>query len=194
MSRRNNMATKYHLAPHGPDKCGVDASKPNSRGCPFGGESGKENHFDSMQEADDAYAKKMEESGNGTVANPVRAKGVAPIPNTDLASSLTSSYKKNFDQLASDSYYGISKHPRHGGYIADSSEALQRFCNKFSSNLDDEIEPEITYVEGSDDEVIQSVYVSELKIEIENQNAEDDMEQIREYQDNRWEADRLWRQ
>lgn len=53
------MAKRFHIGENGPGECGVDPSNPNSRGCPFGGESGDENHFDSMKEAQDAFEKKM---------------------------------------------------------------------------------------------------------------------------------------
>lgn len=180
------MATKYHLANHGPDICRVNESNPNSRGCPFGGASGKEDHFNSMAEAETAYERKMEETGNGLVANSMSQRTKPESEKTHLQKGLTESYQRNFEQMAANSYYGISKHPRHGGYIADSSQSLKRFCDKFSDNLDNEIEPEINYVEGTDDEVISSIYISELKLEIENQNAEDDMAIIEEYRDQRF--------
>ena len=58
------MGKRFHIGDNGPFICKVDPSNPNSRGCPFGGESGNENHFDSMEEAKKVFESRMEkESG-----------------------------------------------------------------------------------------------------------------------------------
>lgn len=187
------MATKYHLADHGPDICRVNERNPKSRGCPYGGVSGKEDHFTSLAEAETAYERKMEESGNGLVASSMSQENKPESVKVHLQKALTERCKRSFEQMAANSYYGLSKHPRHGGYIADSSQSLKRFCDKFSDSLDNEVEPEINYVEGTDEEVISSIYISELKLEIENQNAEDDMAQIEEYRDQRFQDEFTYR-
>lgn len=42
--------SKFHSGPNGPGKCSATEGR-----CPFGGDSGQENHFDSMQEAEKAF-------------------------------------------------------------------------------------------------------------------------------------------
>ena len=54
---------KFHIGDSGPSICRVDLSNPNSRGCPFGGESGNENHFDSLAEVEEAFSSMMEKDG-----------------------------------------------------------------------------------------------------------------------------------
>lgn len=49
--------SKYHVGPNGPGPC--KAEKGN---CPYGGESGEENHYNSMEEAEQAYEQELEES------------------------------------------------------------------------------------------------------------------------------------
>lgn len=166
---------RYHLAPHGPDICRADPSNPRSKGCPFGGVSGSENHFDTMAEAESAYERQMEADGNGIVAT----AAVAQPRIKALEDELKERFRESFDSLVADSSYGVSLDPKHG-FIADSSEGLERLRSAFVARTSDEIEPEVIYADNSDGEVIQSVYISRLGIEIENQNADEDMRDLQE--------------
>lgn len=167
---------RYHLAPQGPDICRADPSNPKAKGCPYGGASGSENHFNTMAEAEVAYELKMESEGNGLVATAATSEPRL----TALQSGIKGVCQKNLDALVADSYYGVSGDSQ-SGYIADSSEALTRFKDAFIAKLDDEVDPEIFYEDDSDNEVIRSIYIPELDIEIENQNADEDMRELQEY-------------
>lgn len=169
---------RYHLAPQGPDICRADPSNPKAKGCPYGGVSGSENHFDTMAEAESAYERKMESEGNGLVASAATSEPRL----TALQSGIKGVCQKNLDALVADSYYGVSGDPQ-SGYTADSSEALSRFKDAFIAKLDDEVDPEVIYEDDSDNEVIRSIYIAELDLEIENQNADDDMRELEEYRD-----------
>ena len=163
---------RYHLGPQGPGVCRVDLSNPRSKGCPFGGESGSENHFATMAEAESAYAEQMETSGNGLVAASTSA--VAKVG--PLEERLKGVFRGHFNTLIADSSYGVS-HDSKLGFIADSSEGLERLRSAFVTRTSDELDPEVDYAD-SDGEIIRSVYIKELDIEIENQNLEDDLDQL----------------
>ncbi len=171
---------RYHLAPQGPDICRADPSNPKAKGCPYGGESGSENHFNTMAEAEAAYEQKMESEGNGLVAaSASAAKSSSGSPQTALGAALTPVYRKKWDAIASDSYFGLTR--TDSGYVADSSESLLRAKDEFILQVGYEADPEVEYEEGSDGEVVRSVYIAELDLEISNQNVEDDMDELREY-------------
>lgn len=167
---------RYHLAPQGPDICRADPSNPKAKGCPYGGASGSENHFNTMAEAEVAYELKMESEGNGLVATAATSEPRL----TALQSELKVVYKKRFDAIAEDSYFGLSRDG--SGYVADSTESLIRAKDEFIHQVGYEVDPEIRYDEDSDGEVIRSIYIAELDLEIENQNVDDDMDELREYQ------------
>lgn len=61
------MSVKFHSGPNGPGQC-TASSKP----CPFGGESGTDNHYGTMEEAAAAFESTMEEKYglNVTVERP----------------------------------------------------------------------------------------------------------------------------
>lgn len=185
---------EFHVGPNGPAPCSVDPGNPRSTGCPFGGDSGTDNHFKTMSEAEDSYAKQMEEKGHGLFAtaasSSTAAKSLSTAANRGstvqiapgaLPPALQQQFKNKLDELVADSSYGISVHPKYG-FVADSSEGLGRLNSDFIARTGDELDPEVVYEDGSDDEVIRSVYIKELDIEIENQNFQDDMRELYELQ------------
>jgi hypothetical protein len=165
---------RYHLGPQGPGVCRVDTGNARSKGCPFGGESGSENHFATMAEAEVAYADQMEASGNGLVAASASSTSRAATP--DLQTQLQGVFRNRFDILVADSYYGVSA-DSEGGFVADSSEGLERLKSQFVASVDHEIDPEIDYAD-EDQLVISSVHIEELGINIKNQNIEDDLQSL----------------
>lgn len=180
---------EYHIGPNGPAPCGVDLSNPRSTGCPFGGASGTDNHFKTAAEAEGAYARQMEEKGHGLVAN-------AAVSSTKLSAqdaALKEKCQKTLNELVADSSYGVSHDPKLG-FLADSSEGLERLRNDFTDRLDGDSDPDVNYEPDSDGEVIRSVYIAELDIEIENQNFDDDMRELGEYRQMRADDGReYWR-
>lgn len=77
---------RFHVSPEGPGKCGATKGK-----CPYGGESGDENHFDSLGEAEAHFAEKMKH-----VARPNLEKR-AKYPLTPEEKALR---RKNYDAAA----------------------------------------------------------------------------------------------
>jgi len=169
---------RYHLGPQGPGVCRVDKGNARSKGCPFGGESGSENHFATMAEAEVAYAEQMEASGNGLVAVAARVKpGIKISPFvSNLAADLKTAARNRFDALAADSYYGIRSDAK-GNFLASSSEGLERFSENITKSSGYEIEPEIDYAD-SDAGIISSIYIKELDLSVENENLEDDLQSL----------------
>jgi len=169
---------RYHLGPKGPGVCRVDVENPRSKGCPYGGESGSENHFATMAEAEGAYAEQMEASGNGLVVVSARLKPRAKISPFvgNLAADLKRAARDRFDVLAADSYYGVSKDSK-GNFVADSSEGLERFKDSLIRSSGYELDPEIDYAD-SDAGIIGSIYIKELDLSVENQNLEDDLQSL----------------
>lgn len=181
---------RYHLAPHGPDICRADPSNPRSKGCPFGGDSGSENHFDTMAEAESAYGRQMEADGNGLVA-PATTAATAGARETALGTELKQRFRKSFDSLVADSYYGISGNA-NSGFVADSTESLERLRDAFTESVDDEAYAETIYEDDCDDAVIRSIYIEELDIEIENQNSDEDRDEYFQALDDRRYENRLY--
>lgn len=65
--------SKTHIGPNGPGPCGAGQGR-----CPYGGASGLENHFDTMQDAEAAYAVQMAAEGYGaTRSEATAAPGLA---------------------------------------------------------------------------------------------------------------------
>lgn len=178
---------RYHVGPQGPGICRVDLSNPRSKGCPFGGESGSENHFATMAEAESAYAEKMEASGNGLVASSSTSTKIGK-----LQTELKAAYRKRFDNLVADSYYGVSTDAK-GNLVADSSEGLKRFTDGFAASVSHEVDPEIDY-EDYDAGIIRSVYIEELDISIENQNLKDDLDELADARAMAGVAESYWRE
>lgn len=170
------QATRYHLAPHGPDICRADPSKPKAKGCPFGGASGNENHFPTMEEAERAYEVQMESSGNGLIA-----ASVSSDRSFDPRTTIRKAVISTFNNLVSDSSYGVSEDL--DGFTADGSEGLKRFCEDFAVTSGGDFGLETRYEDGSDEQVIRSVYISGLDIEIRNQNSEMDLEELDGYRE-----------
>lgn len=170
------QATRYHLAPHGPDICRADPSKLKAKGCPFGGASGNENHFPTMEEAERAYEAQMESSGNGLVAT-----AVSSDRDSDSRTTVRRVGMRTIDDLVSDSSYGVSEDL--DGFTADGSEGLKRFCDDFTAHSGGDFGLETRYEDGSDEQVIRSVYFSGLDIEIRNQNSEMDLEELEGYRE-----------
>jgi len=170
-------AVRYHLGANGPGVCSADPDNPRAKGCPFGGASGVENHFSTMAEAETAYEKQMESEGNGLVvkvAVPKPKATIAPKPSViSLTAELRGAFKNSFEELVADSSYGISHDPRYG-YTADSSEGLERFKDGLLKRSGYELDPEVRYADD-DREVIQSIYIEELDIEIDNDGANEDL-------------------
>lgn len=171
------QATRYHLAPHGPDVCRADPLKDKARGCPFGGASGNENHFATMAEAEQAYEAQMESEGNGLVAT-AATTGASAGPNS-LQGALNRVFRTHFDDMVSDSYYGLSR-ASDGGFVADSTEGLERFRADFMAKTGDEIDPVANLGPKPYSGVIQKLSIPELNIEIRNQNYERDVQEIGE--------------
>lgn len=169
---------EFHIGPNGPGSCDADPSKPNSTGCPYGGSSGSENHFKTMGEAEGYYAETMEaEHGLFNTAPADRT----PQQST-LSPFLQRKYKKTFEALAANKAYGLSRGLRDD-YIADDSEGLRRFANELEEQGDGHLSIDIEYEPDTDDEVIRSINIPELKIEIENQNSDEDASEFFEYRD-----------
>lgn len=168
----------FHLGPNGPGRCSVDPSNPNSTGCPYGGESGEEDHYKTREEAEVVYGKRMESEGHGVVAPSTSQKKTVRTP---FQRSMREGFRRRLNDLVSDSSYGVSKGPR-GSYVADSSEGLERLQRAYAARLsDDDAEPQINYEEDSDGEVVSSVYIPQLGLEIQNQNVDRDMDEVNEF-------------
>lgn len=167
---------EFHIGPNGPGNCEVDPSKPNSKGCPFGGKTGSEDHFGTIEEAATVYAKKMEEEHG--LFNTAPAKP-SDQPKT-LSPFLQRQYTKTVEELVADKTYGISKDPKLG-YVADDSEGLRRFAEELEEKSDGHLSIDVVHEADTDDEVVRNVVVPELGLDIENQNFEEDVREYQEY-------------
>lgn len=176
-------AARFHIGSNGPDICRADPSNPNAKGCPFGGESGTEDHFSTMAEAEVAYEKRMEAEGNGLVASRTRVPAKVSIPVRPsvqkLATELNTAIRGKFDALIADSSYGVSHDPKFG-YIADGTEGLDRLRNQFIRSSGYELDPEVHYADD-EGEVIEHIEIPELGIIIDNQNVKEDLDEIASY-------------
>lgn len=54
------MSARFHIGNNGPGLCRVDPLNTHSKGCPFGGETGVENHYNTQEEAVMAFEKQLE--------------------------------------------------------------------------------------------------------------------------------------
>lgn len=168
---------RYHLGPKGPGICRVDPANPRSTGCKFGSDS---EHYATVEAAEQAYAEKMEAEGNGLVADSATAQDSGASNGSEsLQGSLNRVFRTQFDDMASDSYYGLSR-ASDGGFVADSTEGLERFRTDFMAKTGDEIDPVANLGPKPYRGVIQKLSIPELNIEIRNQNYEQDVQEIRE--------------
>lgn len=171
-------AVRFHIGANGPDICRADPTNPRAKGCPFGGESGTENHFSTMEEAGRVYEQQMESEGSGLMAVATKVRPSTKVKVTPLAVSLATElkgiFKNKFEGLVSDSSYGISK--ERNGYSAESTEGLERFRSQLMRKTGYEIDPEVQYADD-EGEVIQSVYIQELGITIDNDGANEDLKE-----------------
>lgn len=53
--------SKYHVGPNGPGKCTAEEGN-----CPYGGDSGLENHFDTMEKAQEHYERRLSDKYRDT--------------------------------------------------------------------------------------------------------------------------------
>ncbi len=179
---------RYHLGPNGPGICRVNPDNPRSTGCRFGRDS---EHYATVEAAEEAYAQKMEAEGNGTVANSAQAPG-ADSTESDLQGSLNRVFRTHFDDMASDSYYGLSR-ASDGGFLADSTEGLERFRSDFIAKTGEELDPVANLGPKPYSGVIQKLSIPELNIEIRNQNYDQDVREVQELQELKssgWRANR----
>lgn len=180
-------AVRFHIGSNGPDICRADPSNPKAKGCPFGGQSGDENHFATMSEAEAAYEQRMEAEGNGLVASRTRVAPKASIPVKlsvqKLTASLHSAFRGKFDALIADRSFGVSHDPKFG-YIADGTEGLDRLRNQFIKDSGYELDPEVHYADD-ESEVIEHIEIPELGIVIDNQNVKEDLDEVESYREMR---------
>ncbi len=151
---------EFHLGPEGPGPCNADPANPKSKGCPFQ----STDHFSTEAEAYQKFEEAMENAGYGIGSS---------LSKEDIEKVFL---KTHFDRLVADPSYGIVKHEKYG-WVADGSQGLRSFIDTYFGDtdgydIDYDTEP------NTDGEVIRSIYIEELDIEIENQNLDEDM---REY-------------
>lgn len=171
---------QFHIGKNGPASCSVDPSNPNSVGCPYGATG----HYATMAEAEAVYA---ETQASSLFPTTTRAANPIAIDRKKDALKLT------FDGLVAQRCYGISYDSRAKSYTADDSESLQRFCNELEDSAEGELSVHISYDDEAED-VIISVDVPELELEIENQNAEEDRREYFQWsQDSAFEHAEYWR-
>lgn len=74
---------RYHIGENGPGPCGADPNNPKSRGCPYGGESGDENHYATEQEAVKAFELQLaQQYGNlATLSKVAKSNNTAVMEN-----------------------------------------------------------------------------------------------------------------
>ena len=169
---------QFHIGRNGPGPCDSDPTNPRAVGCPYT----KDGHYDTLVEAEAVYEKLNQTNLFGTVSK------VKTVP--DL-SPLRIAQQKSFDELASKGIYGISFNSNRGDYVADDSESLQKFCDALQSDCD--LDPYIHYDPEVED-VIRSVEIPELDLEIENQNADEDYREALEWASDRRHLDvAYWR-
>lgn len=131
------MATRFHIGTRGPAAC--SAKKGN---CPFGGESGSENHFNSLSEASAAF----EDSMGGSLSTPLSrdAEGFDDhdaIPALIIEAASDNTPRGRMTQLA--------KHddPSVRRVVATSSKASVSILRRLAEDSDEETR---AYVAGNE--------------------------------------------
>jgi len=171
---------QFHIGRNGPAPCSVDPSNPNSVGCPYGATG----HYSTLAEAEAVYAETQASS-----LFPTTTRANASIRMGRKREDL----QHTFDGLVAQRCYGISYDSRAKSYTADDSESLQRFCSELEDSANGELSVHISYDDEAED-VIISVDVPELELEIENQNAEEDRREYFQWsQDRAFENAEYWR-
>lgn len=95
------MANKIHIGKNGPAPCGAKIK------CRLGGESGQENHFDSMEEAEAAYQQKLQDEGLSIVPKSAEKKQTVKQFYNKMMDDFSDSYLPEEKDVYSKTYNSV---------------------------------------------------------------------------------------
>lgn len=134
------MANRFHLGTRGPSACA--ATKGN---CPYGGESGSENHFKTLSEAAEAY----ENSMGGSVSAPLQKDAFDDVSDVDTL------ILEAADENISRGRMGVlAKHedPAVRRVVATSPKASVSLLRRLAQDTDEETRAAVASNENTDEE------------------------------------------